>query len=73
MRYENDQSNEHIELGDLYMREFIYFTTHEIYVANHPYLDSTYFNSQRKLYIDYFTSLNEKLYGHPINMRKSKE
>ena len=64
---------EHIELGVLYMREFIDFTKHEIYVSNHPYLDSTYLNSRRKLYCDYFTSLNEKLYGHPINIRKSKE
>lgn len=61
MRYENDQSNEHIELGDLYMREFIYFTTHEIYVANHAYFDFTHLNSRRELYSDYFTSLNEKL------------
>lgn len=64
---------EHIELGVLYVREFIDFTKHEIYVSNHPHLDSTYLNSRRKLYSDYFTSLNEKLYGHPIIISKSKE
>jgi len=55
------------------MREFIYLTTHEIYVSNQPYLDSTYLNSRRKIYFDYFTSLNENLYRHPIKIRKPKE
>lgn len=63
---------EHIEMGVLYLREFIDFTKHEIYVSNHPYLDSTYLNSRRELYSDCFTSLYEKILEPPHTIKQKE-